>query len=62
MNLDLAGKPTARAILDRIREDSRDEAEKGRWFLQCSCGSRIGSRSSGSTTSGASPTGPNARR
>ena len=34
MNLDLAGRPSARAILDRIREDSRDEAEKGRWFEQ----------------------------
>ena len=34
MNLDLGGRPSARAILDRIREDSRDEAEKGRWFEQ----------------------------
>ena len=34
MNLDLAGRPSARVILDRIREDSRDEAEKGRWFEQ----------------------------
>ncbi len=34
MNLDLAGRPSARAILDRIRKESRDEAEKGRWFEQ----------------------------
>ncbi len=34
MNLDLAGRPSARVILDRIREESRDEAEKGRWFEQ----------------------------
>ena len=34
MNLDLAGKPSARMILDRIREESRDEVEKGRWFEQ----------------------------
>ena len=34
MNLDLAGQPSARIILDRIREESRDEAEKGRWFEQ----------------------------
>lgn len=31
-SLDLAGRRTARVILDRIREESRDEAEKGRWF------------------------------
>ena len=34
MDLDLAGRPSARVILDRIREESRDEAEKGRWFEQ----------------------------
>ena len=34
MNLDLAGRPSARVILERIREDSRDESEKGRWFEQ----------------------------
>ena len=34
INLDLAGRPSARVILDRIREESRDEAEKGRWFEQ----------------------------
>ena len=34
MNLDLAGRPTAREILDRIRKESRDESEKGRWFEQ----------------------------
>ncbi|MCY4213015.1 MAG: DEAD/DEAH box helicase family protein [Gammaproteobacteria bacterium] len=33
-NLDLAGRPSARLILDRIREESRDESEKGRWFEQ----------------------------
>ncbi|MYB36731.1 MAG: N-6 DNA methylase [Gammaproteobacteria bacterium] len=32
--LDLAGRPTAGTILDRIRNESRDEAEKGRWFEQ----------------------------
>ena len=34
MSLDLAGRPSARAILDRIRAESRDESEKGRWFEQ----------------------------
>ena len=34
INLDFPGRPSARVILDRIREDSRDEAEKGRWFEQ----------------------------
>ncbi|MDE0457731.1 MAG: DEAD/DEAH box helicase family protein [Chromatiales bacterium] len=34
INLDLAGRPSARAILDRIRTESRDESEKGRWFEQ----------------------------
>ena len=34
MNLNLAGCPTAREILDRIRKESRDESEKGRWFEQ----------------------------
>ena len=34
MDLDLAGRPSARAILDRIRAESRDESEKGRWFEQ----------------------------
>ena len=29
--LDLAGRPSARVILDRIRSESRDESEKGRW-------------------------------
>ena len=32
--LDLAGRPTAGTILDRIRTESRDESEKGRWFEQ----------------------------
>ncbi len=32
--LDLAGRPTAGTILDRIRNQSRDESEKGRWFEQ----------------------------
>ena len=34
MSLDLAGRPSARVILDRIRQESRDESEKGRWFEQ----------------------------
>ncbi len=34
MSLDLAGRPSARVILDRIRKESRDESEKGRWFEQ----------------------------
>ena len=34
MNLDLAGRPSGRVILDRIRTESRDESEKGRWFEQ----------------------------
>ena len=34
ISLDLAGRPTARAILERIRSESRDESEKGRWFEQ----------------------------
>ena len=34
MSLDLEGRPTARDILNRIRTDSRDESEKGRWFEQ----------------------------
>jgi len=29
--LDLVGRPSARVILDRIRSESRDESEKGRW-------------------------------
>ena len=32
--LDFGGKPTAGAVLDRIRRESRDESEKGRWFEQ----------------------------
>ena len=32
MRLDLAGRPTAHDILHRIRTESRDESEKGRWF------------------------------
>ena len=34
ISLDLAGRPSARVILDRIRSESRDESEKGRWFEQ----------------------------
>ena len=34
MSLDLAGTPSGRVILDRIRAESRDESEKGRWFEQ----------------------------
>ncbi len=33
-SLDLGGKPIAGDILDRIRNESRDQAEKGRWFEQ----------------------------
>ena len=33
-SLDLGGRPTAGTILDRIRSESRDESEKGRWFEQ----------------------------
>ena len=33
-SLDLGGKPTAGEILERIRRESRDESEKGRWFEQ----------------------------
>ena len=33
-SLDLAGRPSARVILERIREQGRDEAEEGRWFEQ----------------------------
>ena len=34
MNLDLGGRPSVRLVLDRIRTESRDESEKGRWFEQ----------------------------
>ena len=34
VSLDLGGKPIAGEILDRIRNESRDQAEKGRWFEQ----------------------------
>ena len=34
MNLDLAGKRSARVILEHIREEGRDAAEKCRWFDQ----------------------------
>ncbi len=34
MTIDFAGRPSARVILDRIRDESRDESEKGRWFEQ----------------------------
>lgn len=34
MTLDLRGRPSAGSILDRIRTESRDESEKGRWFEQ----------------------------
>ena len=33
-SLDFGGRPTAGAILKRIRVESRDESEKGRWFEQ----------------------------
>ena len=32
--MDFGGKPTAGEVLDRIRRESRDESEKGRWFEQ----------------------------
>ena len=32
VTLDLRGEPTAGEILERIRRESRDEVEKGRWF------------------------------
>ena len=34
MTIDFARRPSARVILDRIRDESRDESEKGRWFEQ----------------------------
>ena len=34
MSLDLAGRPSVGDILERIRAESRDESEKGRWFEQ----------------------------
>ena len=34
MTLDLAERPSVRFILNRIRTESRDESEKGRWFEQ----------------------------
>ena len=34
MSLDLGGRPSVRLVLDRIRTESRDESEKGRWFEQ----------------------------
>ena len=33
-SLDLGGRPLAGNILDRIRAESRDESDKGRWFEQ----------------------------
>ena len=32
--MDFGGKQTASEVLDRIRRESRDESEKGRWFEQ----------------------------
>ena len=34
MRFELAGRPCAGVILDRIRIESRDESDKGRWFEQ----------------------------
>ena len=34
MTLDLTARPSIRFILNRIRSESRDESEKGRWFEQ----------------------------
>ena len=35
ISLDLAAKPRARVILERIREESRDEAEKRNYVTKC---------------------------
>ena len=32
--MDFGGKQTAGEVPDRIRQESRDESEKGRWFEQ----------------------------
>ena len=40
-SLDLAGKPSARVILERIREESRDEAEKGNYVAKCRSWGRV---------------------
>ena len=34
MSLELAGRPSSSVILDRIRNESRHESEKGRWLKQ----------------------------
>ena len=34
MRMDFGGRPRVREILDRIRRESRDASEKGRWFEQ----------------------------
>ena len=34
ISLDLDDSPSVGTILDRIRSESRDESEKGRWFEQ----------------------------
>ena len=34
MNLELRGRPSAGKVLARIRNESRDQTEKGRWFEQ----------------------------
>ena len=34
INLDLRGRPSAGEVLARIRNESRDQSEKGRWFEQ----------------------------
>ena len=34
IHLDLAGRPSAGVVLERIRNESRDQSEKGRWFEQ----------------------------
>ena len=41
MGLDLAGKPSARVILERIREESRDKAEKGTYAAKCRSWGRV---------------------
>ena len=32
MSIDLVGTPSVRVILERIRQEGRDETEKRRWF------------------------------
>ena len=45
--MDFGGKQTAGEVLDRIRRESRDESEKGRWFEQLFLRLAIQDRASG---------------